>query len=111
MRTIILFTLLISIFACSNNNQVKTGKSSETDIKVLVTTNFLVSGMTCTGCENTITKGVEGINGVKNVKASYKDSLAIVSYDSSLVTPEQISQKIKDLGYQVEPLSVPNNLN
>jgi mercuric ion transport protein len=98
MKKIILFAIIVSFVACTQN---KRPNNTNIDLKGLVTTNFHVNGMTCTGCEKTITMGVKSIDGVKDVMASYSDSLTIVTYDSSLVTPALISQKINDIGYQV----------
>jgi len=111
MKTIIFYSVLFFFFACTNTKQAKKEPVSDGELKSLITVNFHVNGMTCTGCEKTITMGVKSIDGVKEVKASYMDSLAVVSFDSAKVTPALISQKISDLGYQVVSTFPLNKIN
>lgn len=62
-----------------------------------------VEGMSCSGCENAVTRAVGAMTGVRGVTASHKDAQVVVTYDPALVGPADISQKIGKLGYAVGP--------
>ena len=61
-----------------------------------------VNGMTCEGCEKTIETGVQQLNGIADINASYTDSVVTIKCDTSKVTLNDIKNKIADLGYQVQ---------
>ncbi len=67
-----------------------------------VTSVFKVEGMTCGGCEAGVRISVEKLDGVEEVEASHKEARATVTYDASKVSPEQIVEAIKKLGYKAE---------
>jgi copper chaperone CopZ len=60
-----------------------------------------VEGMTCEGCENAVTMNVKELEGIKDIKASHADEVVTVSFDSNLVTLEEIKSKITETGYTV----------
>jgi len=60
------------------------------------------SGMTCTGCENTIKNSVKKVDGVKEVNADHKSQLVKASYDPAKTNPEKIKEAIVAAGYKVE---------
>ena len=62
---------------------------------------FPVSGMVCEGCENSIRGAVEKLDGVVACTASHKAQEAIIEYDAARVSPEQLSETIAKLGYEV----------
>ena len=61
-----------------------------------------VQGMSCSGCENAVTRVVSAMAGVMSVTASHVDAQVVVTYDPALVAPADITQKIGRLGYAVE---------
>jgi len=62
-----------------------------------------IKGMTCTGCEQSITAALEKIEGVRKVAAiSYKEGTALVCTDAGKVKGEAIVSAISDKGYQAE---------
>ena len=91
--------ILISLFiSCSGNgrNTVKEAVSQD-PAKVEV----MVAGMTCTGCEQTISKNVGGLEGVKSVSASHTEGKALVEYLPALVDTTEIKDAITRSGYTV----------
>ncbi len=90
----------------SENNQTKTEQKSDnktlgvsaTDKSVEIQT----SGMTCTGCENTIKSKVKKVDGVKEVMADFKTSVVKASYDPAKTNPDAIKEAITSAGYKVE---------
>lgn len=60
------------------------------------------SGMTCTGCENTIKKKVKKVDGVKDVIADFKSNVVKASFDPAKTNPDAIKEAITSAGYKVE---------
>lgn len=61
---------------------------------------FAVGGMTCDNCERHVESVVSDLKGVTGIKASYKDSKAVVTYDKSQTNIDQIRRKIDSTGYK-----------
>ena len=68
-----------------------------------VTRRFDVTGMSCGGCERSLTQAVSRLPGVSAVAASHVDRTATVTYDESTVTPDTITAAIRDAGYSPAP--------
>ena len=64
-----------------------------------VTRRFGVEGMSCGGCERSLSQAVSRLPGVSRVEASHVDHSATVVYDEQSVTPEAIAAAIRDAGY------------
>ena len=62
-----------------------------------------VTGMTCGGCENAVTRTVMKLAGVQSVRASHTTESVRVEYTPEFVTPEAIRSAIQALGYGVQP--------
>jgi len=60
------------------------------------------SGMTCTGCENTIKTKVKKVDGVKDVIADHKSNTVKAAYDPGKTNPDAIKEAITAAGYKVE---------
>lgn len=68
----------------------------------LYTVEFEVSGMTCGGCEAHVEHAVGGLAGIAEVKASYEGESAIVTFDGSITSLEEIQVAIESTDYKVE---------
>lgn len=65
--------------------------------------NMSIKGMTCTGCESSITACLSQLPGVVKVgKVSYKDGTAFVLVDNKKVKNEAIVKAVTDKGYGAE---------
>jgi len=60
-----------------------------------------ISGMTCTGCEQTIQTNVAKMEGVKSVKAVFTVGKAFIDYNPSVVDSAKIRKIITESGYTV----------
>jgi len=58
------------------------------------TTALQIEGMTCGACTTSVKIVLEKLDGVSNVKVSFKDKQAVVRYDPAKVTPEQMVEVI-----------------
>ena len=62
-----------------------------------------IQGMTCTSCEASLTKVIEGVAGVKKVVSiSHKDGSAVVCVDKSNTCTKTLTKAITDKGYKAE---------
>jgi copper chaperone CopZ len=94
---ILSFLLLFHISCGQQGNKELKPVSSDADANVEV----LISGMTCTGCEQTIQTNVSKLEGVKSVKATFTDGRALVDYNPTLTDTSLIRKAITESGYKV----------
>ncbi len=65
--------------------------------------NMSVKGMTCGGCENTITTALEKVPGVlKVVSVSYKEGTALVCIDPTKCKSETLTTAVTNSGYEAK---------
>lgn len=60
-----------------------------------------IDGMMCTNCQKKIAKGLNGLDGIRWAKVSYRTNTAEIAYDPLTVTRKQINRVIEELGYSV----------
>lgn len=91
--------------ACNNAEKTKEADSTsgqqEISMENLVEVTIDVGGMTCEGCENAVKKSINSLPGISEVSASHIDSVAVVKYDKTQASLEEIELKIADAGYTV----------
>jgi len=65
--------------------------------------NMSIKGMTCGGCEQSITAALAKIDGVKKVvSVNYKDGSALVLIDPAKVKSEMLATAVTDKGYEAQ---------
>jgi len=104
MKTLALILLSGVLLISCQTKPDKTEQVSEPDTENILDENkttvmLHIEGMTCTGCEKTITTGLESIPGVITATASHVDSTAVVQYDKSRVQIDDLRQMVEDKGY------------
>ncbi len=60
-----------------------------------------ITGMTCAGCVNSITRVLERLPGVARVEVSLQSGQARIDYDPALSLPESFKTAIEEAGYEV----------
>jgi Cu+-exporting ATPase len=60
-----------------------------------------IVGLDCVACSLVIRRALQGVKGVRNVGVSYMMNLALVDYDPSVVSKEEIMKAVKKTGYDV----------
>lgn len=94
----LLLAVLIAL-SCSGNNK----KTEKGELKMEASiVEVSISGMTCTGCEQTIQTRVAHLKGVKSVKASYITGKALVEYFPGITDSVKIKKSISESGYLVK---------
>ncbi|NOU60447.1 cation transporter [Marinifilum caeruleilacunae] len=104
MKKILILILAVGLFAACQSSTKKSGESEKATSSQVVDyqeMEFNVTGMTCTGCENTVVNGLKQIKGVKEVKASHKNNRVTIMVEKDKVNREEIAQKIETVGYTV----------
>ncbi len=105
-----LLAIVTMAFAACNrtSEEVSDEQAQKADINPenVVLIDMDVEGMTCTGCENTIKTGVSDLEGVVEVEASHVNAKTFVKVDTSLTSPEAISEKISSSGYKVQSTTI-----
>ncbi len=88
-----------------NNPSTTEQKSDNKTLEVSAsdkTVEIQCSGMTCTGCENTIKAKVKKVEGVKDVIADFNTNVVKASFDSAKTNADAIKEAITSAGYKVE---------
>lgn len=68
----------------------------------LATASIRVEGMTCGGCAASVHQALAKREGVKSVEVSLEKKQAIVKYDPTKVTPEQLAEAINQTGFKAK---------
>ncbi|GAB3673540.1 heavy-metal-associated domain-containing protein [Halopiger thermotolerans] len=63
-------------------------------------TTLEVRGMSCDGCEATVTEALEALEGVSAATASHEDGEVRVEHDEAAVDEAEIADAIADAGYE-----------
>lgn len=70
------------------------------DVPVLTRATIEISGMHCAGCALNVEQVLKRLPGVKSVEASYEKGQAVVEYDSTKVSAEQLKAAVDSIGYR-----------
>lgn len=62
---------------------------------------FQITGMTCAACATRIEKGLNKMDGVKEANVNLALEKAMVQFDPEVMSPSDITKKVRDLGYDV----------
>lgn len=73
--------------------------------KNIQTVEFLVSGMTCAGCESHVKSEVNKVNGIVSCKVSYEEGNAVVKFDNTRTNVEELKTAIERTGYKVTKIN------
>lgn len=106
MKKILSLLLLGTFFiAC---NQTTTTEKADVNIAAVKTIQLHVTGMTCEGCEKTVETTLAKLDGVTTSEASHVNEMATITYDTTLLDANALSQAIESVGYTVEGEVNPN---
>jgi len=103
--SIVLFVVLLAVISCGRSNSKSEKEESQLTASVIEVS---IGGMTCTGCEQTITKNVSKLDGVKSVTANFTTGTAIVEYYPTKVDTLKMKDAVIGSGYTVKKFSAVN---
>ena len=93
------FPYYSGIFFPDNNKADKVIVVSENDI---LNAQLSIKGMTCTGCEHSVNAALNNSEGVLEASSSYESGIALVKFDQSKVSVEQLATAVEEAtGYKV----------
>jgi copper chaperone CopZ len=69
----------------------------------MATIKLIVPDISCEGCASAITQSVSAMTGVEDVEVELGTKRVTVNYDSNILTPENIRERLDDIGYTPEP--------
>jgi len=64
--------------------------------------NFLIRGMHCASCVNSIEKEIQKLDWIKKVNINFANSKALVEFDDKKLKDEDIFKAVERAGYAVE---------
>lgn len=97
---ITLFVLSIMFFPACNEDSGDTSNTEEINTEQLTTVEIKIEGMTCTGCENTVTNAIMELSGINHAKLSYIKGNALVEFDNTKTSREEIVDAVNGSGYK-----------
>jgi copper chaperone CopZ len=99
---IALMLLILTLTSCGGST-----KKAENEAVAFVPASIEVSisGMTCSGCEQTVQTTVAKLDGIKSVKASFQTGNAVIEYNAAKVDSLKIKEAINGSGYTVKKFS------
>lgn len=103
-KNILLLLVSMALISCNQTNTSNSDQNEQvvtTTLENIKTIELNVTGMTCTGCESTIESALTDLEGVVSAEAIHTKSITTVSFDSTKVNTDLLSQTINNLGYQV----------
>ena len=101
-NVLLLASSIVLLFAGLNIYTYASGSAVNEGSKQGVQVSIPVDGMSCFTCEISVQSAVKKLPGVYQVRASAKDHVAIVSYDSQKTNLDQIVAAINQTGYNAE---------
>ena len=67
------------------------------------TEHLIVTGMTCGGCVNSLTRALKSVAGVSDVNVLLATGETSVQFDEHLTSPEQLRLAVENAGYGIKP--------
>jgi Cu+-exporting ATPase len=80
-----------------------TAENSSSSMEAPGTSTFVVYGMTCANCAQTIEKGIARMAGVSSATVNFAAEKLSVVYDTSRVESAELIARVADLGYRATP--------
>ena len=81
---------------------VPTTSSQPKRVRTMQTDLIKVTGMTCGGCVNSVTRALKAVPGVAEVSVSLQPGEAKVQFDEQIASPGQLALAVQGAGYGVE---------
>jgi periplasmic mercuric ion binding protein len=80
-------------------NQIEITNPLQDTIKTIT---LKVTGMTCAGCSISLQKEIKSVEGVIENDVQYPGDIAIIKYDSTKTTIDELVKVIENKGYKAE---------
>ncbi|MGB1039978.1 MAG: mercuric transport protein MerTP [Flavobacteriales bacterium] len=97
------FPYYSGIFFSNNQKEVLVVNASNIE-----TLDVSIEGMTCDACQNHVNSAVNELSGIVRVNSSYADGNAIVEFDRTKTSENEIEEAINGTGYMVTEIKNSN---
>ncbi len=87
------FPLYSQYFIKSNLNHTSVNSNN------IKTIHIAIEGMSCQGCANNIMLQLSQTNGIMTDTVFFNNNLATITFDNAEITPQQIIDKINEIGF------------
>ncbi|KAF0638024.1 hypothetical protein FPSE5266_10892 [Fusarium pseudograminearum] len=74
------------------------------------TTTFAIEGMTCGACTSAVEGGFKGVDSILKFNISLLAERAVITYDETKISPEEIAEIIEDRGFDATILSTQRDM-
>ncbi len=64
-----------------------------------------VTGMTCGGCVDSVTRALVAVDGVHNVNVSLANKEAKIDFDETMTSTDKLANAIEKAGYEVAEIN------
>lgn len=99
MKKLFYLIVLLGFVACNSGAQ----KNAEVaQPEQIVEATIDIGGLHCDACVASVEKGVNTLNGIETVKVTLADSTAIVTYNASAISIDEIEKSIEKRGYTIK---------
>ena len=100
MKNLLLLLIVVTFFACSSGEKKVKGKTAAP--AEMVEVSLAIGGMTCDHCVASVTKGINGLEGIESVAVTLEDSTAVVKYNTAALQIDDIKKAVEKRGYTVK---------
>ncbi len=69
------------------------------------TETLIVTGMTCGGCVDSVTRALVAVDGVHNVNVSLANKEAKIDFDETMTSTDKLANAIEKAGYGVAEIN------
>lgn len=101
-KLLLMIGILFFLGCQSANKEKEDSEDTPIDTPLLVEKTVHIGGMHCDMCEASIEKGINELDGIEHVEASWNDSITVVKYDENVTSMEDIEKAIEKRGYSVK---------
>jgi len=95
--TVIVITLAalgVTMFASGGPGCCFIPRASAATVQRAAVTTIHIEGMTCGACATAVKQVLKKVDGVKDARVSYEEKSAVVTYDATKLTPEEIARTV-----------------
>ncbi|KAM0295235.1 hypothetical protein ACHAPM_010916 [Fusarium culmorum] len=96
--------------ATRTNNHFNESTAINGETTTTATTTFAIEGMTCGACTSAVEGGFKGVDSILKFNISLLAERAVITYDETKISPEEIAEIIEDRGFDATILSTQRDM-
>ena len=91
-------------------SSVKSAPAGKSQTSTIATTTVAIEGMTCGACTSAVEGGFKDVDGILKFNISLLAERAVITHDTSKISPEKIAEIIDDRGFDASVLSTQHDV-